>query len=463
MAVLPPELWKEIVDFFSDYQSLRSLLLVNKTFSSFAVRKLYDRIIIGPHIDFNKLADTISMRSNGSGEHIAYYDYAFLTHTISITSCDRENEFPWFRLPLVLAQCSNVNGILISPREQQYAEPQTIAVMEIVRSTTLVTKYLAKAVEILSSRKIRKLCLRSLRFLGEFQRHGSYFSTALSYLHDLESLELWHENGRPLGDVGKKCIVKLIENNDLKEINLDCYVADDLELENLVSIFINLPNLHSLTWWGTRFNKEEEEFLYHVIFQYCRNLKRLIIEVSGFHEGEDFLILSRHCKGLEELITWHDIDGGALPLSTLMNLIVMNKSTLKRVDAWVSLADPPVTTRHMVNTFDDSDLDTGSELDDNDQNDPSAQPDQFEFYHPANTNSYSEWIESLFNKFWPTNKAWNDNYDISVSNPNLSGLLSTYRQDIESDWQMLVEEHLEKPIKDICLNLDELKLFLTYW
>src|ERR1051325_1604642 len=123
MALLPPELWKEIVDFFSDYQSLRSLLLVNKTFSSFAVRKLYGKIIIGPHIDFNKLADTISISSAGGGEQIAYYNYASLVYTISITSCDRENEFPWFRLPPVLAQCPNTNGILISPREQ-YAEPQ---------------------------------------------------------------------------------------------------------------------------------------------------------------------------------------------------------------------------------------------------------------------------------------------------------------------------------------------------
>src|SRR3954465_3532346 len=117
MALLPPELWKEIVDFLSDYQSLRSLLLVNITFSSFAVRKLYGKIIIGPHIDFNKLADTISISSSissiGSGKQIAYYNYASLVHTISIT-CDRENEFPWFRLPPVLAQCPNTNGILIS-------------------------------------------------------------------------------------------------------------------------------------------------------------------------------------------------------------------------------------------------------------------------------------------------------------------------------------------------------------
>ncbi|RIA92834.1 hypothetical protein C1645_763903 [Glomus cerebriforme] len=460
MALLPPELWKEIVDFFSDYKNLRSLLLVNKTFSSFAVRKLYDKITIGPHIDFNKLADTISINSIGNGKQIAYYNYASLVHTISITSCDRENEFPWFRLPSILTQCSNINGILISPREQ-YAEPQVIAVMEVVRSTTLVTKYLAKSVEILSSRKVRKLCLRSLRFLGEFQRHGGYFSTALSLLHDLESLELWHENGRPLGEVGKKCIVKLIENNDLKELNLDCYVVDDLELENLVSIFINLPNLHSLTWWGTKLNKEEEEFLYQVIFQQCKNLKKLIIEVSGFHEGEDFLILSQHCKGLEELVTWHDIDGGALPLSTLMNLIVMNKYTLKRIDAWVSLADPPASHRSSVNTFDDSDSDSGFELDDDVLlSDLSSEHNQFEFYHPANTNSYSEWVESLFNTFLPTNQAWNDNYDISVSNPNLSRIL---RQDIENDWQMLVEKHLGKPIRDICYNLEELKLFLTYW
>ncbi|CAB4390596.1 unnamed protein product [Rhizophagus irregularis] len=461
MALLPPELWKEIVDFFSDYRSLRSLLLVNKTFSSFAVRKLYDKIIIGPHIDFNKLADSISISSNVNGKQIAYYNYASLVRTISITSCDRENEFPWFHLPSVLTQCFNANGILISPREQ-YAESQVIAVMEVVKSTTLVTKYLAKAVEILSSRKVRKLCLRSLRFLGEFQRHGSYFSSALSLLRDLESLELWHESGRPLGEVGKKCIVKLIENNDLKELNLDYYVVDDLEFENLVSIFVNLPNLYSLTWWGTKFNKEEEEYLYQVIFQQCKNLKKLIIEVSSFHEGEDFLILSKHCKGLEELITWHDIDGGALPLSTLMNLVVMNKSTLNRIDAWVSLADPPSSRRSVINIFDDTD--SGSELDnDASPSDLPSERNQFEFYHPANTNSYSEWVESLFNTFLPTNRAWNDNYDISVSHPNLSRMLVTYRQDIENNWQMLVEEHLGKPIKDICYNLEELKLFLTFW
>ena len=74
-----------------------------------------------------------------------------------------------------------------------------------------------------------------------------------------------------------------------------------------------------------------------------------------------------------------------------MNLIVMNKSTLKRIDTWVSLADPQSSHRSLVGTFDDSAF--GSELDgDTLSSDLSLERNQFEFYHPADTNSYSEWI-----------------------------------------------------------------------
>ncbi|CAG8615617.1 466_t:CDS:2 [Paraglomus brasilianum] len=339
MANLPPEIWKEIVDSFSDNHSLRSLLLVNKSFSSLAVRKLYVRVVIGSSAQFNKFADTIAALNNKG-----YYDYTTFVRAITINTFKREASFPWFRLPSIFALCENVDGLLIGPTEQ-YADRQTVSVLEDMPSVTLVTRCLAIIIEMLASRSIRRLCLRSLRFLAEFQRNGVHFSAALGKLRDLQSLELWHESGRPLGDGGKKCIVQLVQMNDLKELHLDTFVTDELELDNALTIFENSPNLESLTWWGTHFNKDDEDYLYRTIFKECTKLHKLIVEVSGFQEGDDFLRLSRHSQGLEELTTWCDIGIGALPLSTFMTFIIRNASTLKHVNALISLAGPPVNRR----------------------------------------------------------------------------------------------------------------------
>ncbi|CAG8446865.1 5267_t:CDS:1 [Ambispora gerdemannii] len=479
MPRLPLELWKQIVDSFSDHSNLRSLLLVNKVFNEFAACKLYNRVIIGPGCNFDKFANTIlNLTDGGNNTKNTFLNYASLVHTITIiTSCELY-EFPWYRLPLVLAECENADGLLISPREQ-YAERSTIAVLEVMRSFTLVTKYLAKAIEIMSARKIRRLCLRSLRFVSEFQRHGTCFVASLSLLRDLKSIELWHENGRPLGSEGKHCIVDLITQNNLNDLHLDSFVIDELEFENVVRIFESSYDLESLTWGGTKFSLEEEEFLYRSIFQQnCPKLTNLTIEVSGFHEGEDFLLLSKYSQGLKQLHTLQDLDGGALPLSTFMNFVTMNKSTLKKIDAWVSLAPPPFQIRRRrgfrnpavvnvinIRTNNNHDSDFESSESDEDVND-----DYFDqlhsFYHPVNTHSYAEWIQSLIEKFQETNRAWNDHYDVSISlsHPRLASLLHSCKESIEQNWQSLVDEHLGNPIREVCQhNLNELKLFLTYW
>ncbi|CAG8559564.1 8723_t:CDS:2 [Paraglomus occultum] len=342
MANLPPEIWKEIIDSFSDNHSLRSLLIVNKSFSSLAVRKLYGRVVIGSSAQFNKFADTI-IALNDEG-HKTYYHYATFVHAVTINTFKREAIFPWYRLSSIFALCENADGLLIGPTDQ-YADRQTVSVLEDMPSMTLVTHCLAKIIDMLASRSIRRLCLRSLRFLAEFQRHGTRFSTALGKLRKLESLELWHESGRPLGNGGKKCIVQLAQMNDLKEIHLDTFVTDELELDNVLTIFENSPNLESLTWWGTHYNKDDEDYLYRTIFKECTKLHKLVVEVSGFQEGDDFLRLSRHSQGLEELTTWCDIGIGALPLSTFMTFVLRNASTLKHVNALISLAGPPVNRR----------------------------------------------------------------------------------------------------------------------